>query len=333
MTPTQQLADIATTDPIYQTQNLLDKITDAWNSAPPTVRTRLSLRIDKTLYRLRSLPHKHHPPFVGRPISTRQPLDVVSYVLNPLMSGITILIPEDIPYPSLPGDFTCITHQTPDYLDGKLHIRMDTSKPRILVKLQPHERHPFYRKNSSTGIPSLKPTCPIIDIAIQSQNQSATRDLHDTCTWLINYGLDLRATCAERLSKLLTHPRRDWIYDPNWNPNTLTDKQRAYLTALAENGNTTDQELADHIGIHRHTVASTRVDFTTHHGPDHLRRALQAGMLKPPTQTLAPERPDAGRPAPQKRTASAGIGDGSSPARPNPSVPPSATDRPVRTDA
>ena len=135
---TQQLVDIATTDPIYQTQDLLDKITDAWNSAQHTVRTRLSLRIDKTLYRLRSLPHKYRPPFAGRPISTRPPLDVVTYLLNPLMSNITILSPEDIPYPSLPGDFTCITHQTPDYLDGKLHIRMDTTTPRILVKLQPH---------------------------------------------------------------------------------------------------------------------------------------------------------------------------------------------------
>jgi hypothetical protein len=100
---------------------------------------------------------------------------------------------------------------------------------------------------------------------------------------MIDFGIHLRYACAERLRKLLTHPNRDFIYDPLFDPSTLTAQHRAYLQALADTEYSTNTELGNHIGTHRQTLSVSRLEFTDKYGPDHLRRALQAGMLKKPT--------------------------------------------------
>ena len=284
MTPYERLADIAMTDPIYQTQTLFDKIQAAWQHIPSLTpdHGRLLLRINKRLYRIRTAKRKDLSFHQGRNLPHKPPFDIVTYALhfNHNPTAISIIIPEDIPIPDLPGDFNTLTLQSPDIINRIAQPsdrQIKNHRPRILITFTP-EQEPNYRTQSSTRTDKPLEAVAIIDLTINSLN-----DLPQACEGIIQYGIDLKATCAERLDVLTSHPHFNWLYDPTWDPNTLTDKHRAYLNALTETEYTSDAKLASHIGIHRTTLANTRTDFTKHHGPDPFRRALQAGLLTPPT--------------------------------------------------
>ncbi|MCH2664386.1 hypothetical protein MK139_08565 [bacterium] len=290
-----QLADIATTDPFYQTQTLFDKIVAAWQQMPHVKAGRLSLRMGEHLYRMRTWPHDHTTP-TARILPRRPPVDIISHIcdVDSPASRVILLFDEDIPIPALPGDFYTITHRHHDYRTGRLKVRQPDSPPRIIIALEYPEDHPVYRTHSSSANPFPQEPCPIIDLFLTSgfpgtdtNGKPLVRDvidqLEETCAWMIDFGIHLRYTCAERLRKLLTHPNRDFIYDPLFDPSTLTEQHRAYLQALADTDYSTNSELGNHIGTHRQTLSVSRLEFTDKYGPDHLRRALQAGMLKKPT--------------------------------------------------
>ena len=299
MTPYERLADIAMTDPIYQTQTLFDKIQEAWQHVPnlKTHHGRLLLRINKRLYRIRNAKAKYKPFHQGRNVPHKPPLDIVTYCLqiNRPADRISIIIPEDIPIPDLPGGFHTLTLQSPDIANHVLQLsdnQLKNQRPRILIALEHQRLLPLFRTQSSSGTPDAPEACALIDLSINSLN-----DLPQTCEWITQYGIDLKFACAERLDVLTSHPHFNWLYDPTWDPNTLTDKHRSYLNALIETEYTTDAELARHIGIHRTTLPAIREDFTTHHGPDPFRRALQAGLLWDCRDKWHPMTPETNAPA------------------------------------
>ena len=267
----ESLTHIAGLNPLTQTGRLFDAVCTAFAAAPGQERCALHVRSSTHLWRTRIYENNVLAAPQGRqPLRRRMPVDPVTYAEKYHRDTAVVIWPFDDEAPVLQGGWRVITPENQN----------------VITALTPADRVRAVLPLSASGLASLTSRYSSVHIMTEQPEQwtaSVTLTLPPEmvvawASWMNEHGSVLKDVCGERLTRLLTHPYRDFWFDPEFDPQEMSLAEKQYLR-LWWDTKYPDIKLAQMLELDPKTIAKTRRGLVERYGDNLTRLACRMGYM------------------------------------------------------
>lgn len=257
---------------------LFDTVCRAWVSAPGCTGARLIHADGANRHQIRFYSDgRFHHIRASRPMRHRRPLDPLSYALESKKdTGIVVWTGDDDP-PALPGGFPVITPKDSEHVEVANCFQCRT---RAVMPLSwGHDVLKSVELGQSSSSAAAHEPMNLLDTNALVINVTITPDrIIEWAEWMCEHGFVLKHICAERMTRLLRHPHRDFWYDPEFSPSKLSKAERKYLKLWCRT-KPTERKLAALLEVDPKTVAKTRRGLIERYGDNLHRLACRMGYM------------------------------------------------------
>ena len=267
----ESLTHLAGLNPLTQTGRLFDAVCTAFTAAPGQERCALHIRNGTHRWRPRVYRSNVLTAYsCHQPLRRILPVDPVTYAEKHHRSAAIVVWPFDDEAPVLPGGWRVITPQNQN----------------VMTALSPADRARAVIPLSAGGFGSVTSQYSSSRIATDKSDQwtaSVTLQLPQKmvvawASWMNEHGAVLKDVCGERLTRLLTHPHRDFWFDPAFDAQEMSFAERQFLR-LWWDTKYPDVKLAQILEMDPKTIGKTRHGLVERYGDNLTRLACRMGYM------------------------------------------------------
>ena len=206
-----------------------------------------------------------------QPLRRTMPVDPVTYAERHHSTAAIGVGPIDDEPPVLPGGWRVITSENQNVMTTTLS---PMGRARAVIPLSAGGFGSVVSRYSSARIGTELPDRWTASVTIQLPPKMVVA----WASWMNEHGSVLKDVCGERLTRLLTHPHRDFWFDPEFDPQEMSLAEKQYLR-LWWDTKYPDIKLAPMLEIDPKTIGTTRRGLVERSGDNLTRLACRMGYM------------------------------------------------------
>ena len=267
----ESLTHIAGLNPLTQTGRLFDAVCTAFTAAPGQERCVLHIRNGTHRWRPRVYRSNVLTAYsCHQPLRRILPVDPVTYAEKHHRSTAIVVWPFDDEAPVLPGGWRVITAENQNVMTAL----SPAGRARAVIPLSAGGFGSVVSRYSSARIGTELPDRWTASVTIQLPPKMVVA----WASWMNEHGSVLKDVCGERLTRLLTHPHRDFWFDPAFDSQEMSLAERQYLR-LWWDTKYPEIKLAQILEIDPKTIGKTRRGLVERYGDNLTRLACRMGYV------------------------------------------------------
>jgi len=267
----ERLTHIAGLNPLTQTGRLFDAVCTAFAAAPG--QEGCALHVRNSTHRWRPRVYEGNVLTACKchqPLRRILPLDPVTYAEKHHRSAAVVIWPFDDEAPVLPGGWRVITPENQNVMTAL----SPADRARAVIPLSAGGFESVTSRYSSAGIATEQLDHWTASVTIQFPPKMVVA----WASWMNEHGSVLKDVCGERLTRLLTHPYRDFWFDPEFDPQEMSLAEKQYLR-LWWDTKYPDIKLAAMLELDPKTIGKTRRGLVERYGDSLTRLACRMGYM------------------------------------------------------